>query len=99
MKINVMPVAPRPERIVADSDAEYVSLLNATARIPADTNREYMMRFSTCYESISGIRVRFTSPEEFVTDLKDAGRVIQKGSTYTLLPPLLSASHVSGGER
>ena len=87
---DVMP-APRVERIVADSDAEYVHLLNSTARIPADSNREYMMRFSTCYESMSGIRVRFSSPADFVADMKDAGRLIQRGTTYVLLPPITAA--------
>ena len=88
MKNNNNWPLPQVEKIVAASDEEYVQLLNKTARIPADSMNEYMARFSTCYEARSGIRVRFTSPEAFVADLKAAGRVSQDGSTYILYPPI-----------
>ena len=89
---NLQPVSPPgPERIVAMSDAEYVDLLNETARIPADSAAEYMKRFSTIYESTSRVRVSFDSPEAFVADLKAAGRLLQQGTTYTLLPGILAS--------
>ena len=89
MKTTDRIPAPRHEKIVAASDEEYVALLNNTSRIPCDTDKDYMARFSTCYESMSGIRVRWDNAADFVTDLKEAGRLIQHGTTYTLLPSIM----------
>ena len=90
MDYQVAPQPPRAERITAGNDAEYVRILNDTARAPAPTVESYMARFSTMYEAQSGIRVRWDSPEEFVTDLMSAGRITKRGDTYTLWPSLLS---------
>ena len=91
MKTTHRMPEPRVEKIVAESDAEYVHLLNSTARMPADDIHEYMARFSTCYEATSGVRVRFSSAEEFVADLISVGRLSQEGTTYTLFPPVILA--------
>ena len=76
------------EKIIAKSDRHYVVLLNDTARFPANTIREYMQTFSTITEAFSGIRLRWDSPENFVTDLKAAGQLTQDGDVYTLLPSI-----------
>ena len=68
----------RLEFLQAESSAELVAELNRTARIPKDSEAEYMRLISTMLSSQdNGIDVRNTSAEAFVADLKAHARLWQ----------------------
>lgn len=68
----------RLEFLQADSSAELVQELNRTARIPKESEAEYMRLISTMLASRDdGLDVRHSSAEAFVADLKAHARIWQ----------------------
>ena len=74
----------RKETIVADSDQEFVNILNETAFFPQPDTAKYMKRYARWAAVVDHKIISTASVENFVKDLKYHGYLNVCGNEYTL---------------